>query len=112
MGPKLANHSKLEYLKEKFDIILPFTDFAEYRDTDLYATMLDEIKTYYFGKDATLNVETYPEFVQVISDVAVVYGTTKGADKHATLSKGKTYFYRWECAKKIKSKHNGLFLPL
>lgn len=95
MGTKLADPSKLQHLDEEFNIVLPFHDFNEYRRTELYArTMLDEIQTFYFGEDSTVDVETFPELVQVLSDAAFGYGVSKSADKHATLSKGKTYYYR------------------
>lgn len=95
MGPKLADPKKLEYLDEKFKIIIPFPEFYEHRDSELYETMLEEIKTFYFGEDATVDIETFPELVQVLSDVAFSYGIYKSANQHAALSKGKTYLYRW-----------------
>lgn len=94
MGPKLADPSKLDYLDEKFDIVQPFLEFAQHRETDIYASMMDEIQTFYFGEDATVDQDTFPELVQALSDVILGYGIAKSADKHATLSQGKTYYYR------------------
>lgn len=95
MGSKVANHTKLQYLNDKFDIVLPFLDFAKYRETAIYASMMAEIQTFYFGKDATVEWETINELVQALSDIAFGYGIAKSADAHATLSNGKTYYYRY-----------------
>lgn len=94
MGSRLVDPSTISYLDDKFDIILPFTEFNEHREEDLYESMLDEIQTFYFGEDATIDNETFPELVQVLSDSVFGYGVAKSADKHSTLSKGNTYFYR------------------
>ena len=62
--------------------------FKEYKD------LADKVRTFYFGKNGTVNKTSFSKYMDMLSDLWFAYGIDKAAKLQAKQSNGKTFLYK------------------